>query len=257
MAFLSSKGAHKRSYDELVPEKPLPVPSSPATINLRQLAEDPEIAAATDLLGKLREAAAQFEHEKERLDLEYYFGEGRQFVEGASDGPRDVRLRERLKVLQAQAPTMPTSSPSGAHPDNDIASALSLIAGAPIPPSDDRSARRREIARKIATIDMALRKQQLLYHELVADKSHAISDALRPQHDALLVEIFQAAQKLSRLVDDERDFRASVIVRGYDPSAEIIGPLNSSAALILGSERQYDSEISRIRRQLEDRGLLK
>ncbi len=252
MAFLKSKPPAEK-----IPQAP-PVPTSPGTATVPPIHDDPEIFAAVALVTQLSEGTNRLAREKEMMALEWRFGPGATESGVMPGGERDRRERARLALLQAELAANTAATTKAVQPHNDpaIAAALGVLGGDPLPPRNDRVARLQDLARKTAIIDTARRSAIMRRDELLADRSRDLSMALRPRHDAQLAEIYRAALALSRLVDAERDFRASLIAKGYDPAPDQIGALNMGSLLLLGSERVWDSEISTIRRQLEDRGII-
>ena len=105
-------------------------------------------------------------------------------------------------------------------------------------------------------LDKAIRYQTAVFYELKAEKSADRCRALQAHRNAIHVELYKTLQRAAMLSDCECEFRAAIIAAGYDLRPDIVGPPFISAPLVLGSERQHDSQISTWRRHLQDKGIL-
>jgi hypothetical protein len=73
----------------------------------------------------------------------------------------------------------------------------------------------------------------------------------------LLVALFRAAQKFAEAAEQGRSLRAAFTSAGYQARGDLLpAPSVLGAVLTLGSEAQWESQISEFRRFLQQRGLL-
>ena len=223
---------------------------------LDRLRDEAEMQPIIATLSVLRDLHTRLEKERDRLGLETYFADNRSLTNTTPDGPRDKMLRARLQRLQADNPPKPQAVIPGA-PDPLVAAALALLDGAKAVPAETRATRQIAVDRELQVVGAGLTVQEAAYAEMESKLSHRKSEALRPEHDTMILEIFRATQALTRLVDAERAFRADILRGGYMISPDVIGPPNMSGLLSLGSEQQHDSQISTYRRHLESLGVLK
>ena len=223
--------------------------------SVESLADDPAIQSIGTTLASLKSLELRLERESELLSLEAYFADHRSLTNAKPDGPRDKLLRSRMKILRADLPPKKTTAGIGAEPA-EVAAALALLTGAKALPAEDRASRRMAVEREIVVVRLAVRVQETIYAEKSDELSLRKSESIRAEHDALNLQIYRAAQDLTRLVDAERAMRASLLRGGFVIAPEIIGPLPMSGLLLLGSESQHDSQISTCRRFLEARKVL-
>jgi len=219
------------------------------------LGDDAEYAAAVKLLTALKARETRRQEELERLALESHF-ENR--PNGTSDGPRDARLRERLTKLQAlPAYWRGNDDPAPLDiPPVALARGVALLRGEDVSPEMSRAERLARLHREGQTLDEAIRHQDGVVERRRGDLSHEVCQGLKAHHDTVLLEFYRAAQALSAITDKEREFRAAVLMAGYEISPHVISPPFISAPLLLGSERQWDSQISAYRRFLEKMGVV-
>jgi len=92
-----------------------------------------------------------------------------------------------------------------------------------------------------------------LRDELIAQR--AMQD--REHWRAIQLRKFRALQAVAAIKDEENDFRKSRIDAGYTPWRSDLLPEHAARPmLVLGSERDWDSEISRTRIALEEAKIL-
>ena len=220
------------------------------------LADDPEYAAAVALLAALRARDERRQQELDRLALERHFENK---PSAMSDGARDAMLRQRLVKLlelpsywhQEGTDPAPTTIPAPA-----LARGLELLRGGDVSPELSRAERLGRLHREGMILDEAIRFQTGVVDELRNEISYRVCSELRGHHDAVLLTFYRAAQALAAITDRERDFRSAVITAGYEVRPDLISPPFITAPLMLGSEKQYDSQISAYRRHLQDKGIV-
>jgi hypothetical protein len=80
---------------------------------------------------------------------------------------------------------------------------------------------------------------------------------LREAWRAIQLRKFRALQTVAAIKDEEADFRKSRIDAGYTPwRSDLLPAFASRPTLVLGSERDWDSAISRMRIALEEQKIL-
>jgi hypothetical protein len=102
----------------------------------------------------------------------------------------------------------------------------------------------------------AIEEQTAECDRIAGDLSFRYSTELRPAWDRLQIEMYRAAQELVRSAARVRAFRTEMIAAGITPASQVIRMPPIRAPLFLGSESDWDSEISGWRRQLEAWNLL-
>jgi hypothetical protein len=237
--------------------QPDPEPLDPFEMpQVTPLADDEDYAAAVALLAALRARDERRQQELDRLALEGAFESK---PNGAADGPRDKTLRERLSKLQALEDYWHQESTDPAPlniPAPALARGLELLRGGDALPEMSRQERLDRLHREGLVLDDAIRFQAGVVDEVRDAKSYRMCLSLKAHHDAVLLTFYRAAQALAAITDREREFRSAVIMAGYEVRPDLIGPPFISAPLMLGSERQYDSQISTYRRHLQDQGVI-
>ncbi|HVA41671.1 MAG TPA: hypothetical protein VNF49_13465 [Candidatus Binataceae bacterium] len=222
-----------------------------------QLRDDPAYAEAAALLVAFRDQLALIERDRLIVDFEQHLA-GRA---PESDGEANAQIRVRLAGLRAAAqgsapaPVAPKSN--AAAPSAAVAAGLAVLAGESVPVPPDHAARVGKLDRDHAAIRAAITAQTDVVDQLAGELTLRYATELRPAWDALQLEMYRAAQELSRSAARVRDFRAAIVAAGIGSRSDVLAMPNIRSPLILGSESQYDSEISGWRRILETQGILK
>ncbi len=229
----------------------------PAETVIPQLRDDPEYAAAAALLAAFRDRLAQIERDRQIIDYEAHFA-GRA---PESDGESDAQLRRRLAELRAAAqgvaPVAPVAAAKSPAPSPAIAAARAMLAGEVVPAAPDHRARLLQLDHDRAIVMAAITAQTEAVDAIAGELTLKYATQLRPAWNALQLEMYRAAQELARSAARVREFRAAITAAGIGSRSDILAMPNVRAPLILGSESQFDSEISGWRRILENMGILK
>jgi hypothetical protein len=224
------------------------------SLRLPQLADDPRYREASRIDDELRTALQRVRDEIDLLLLEK---EAERWAKPRE--PQSVRERmekARLEALRAKlaasAPPAPVQSSTGHGPA--VEAGLAVIAGQ-APEKQDRAKALIALRDREEVLDKACGAQGTVVGQTRQELSATICQQLREAHDELLQKQLAAARELARATDQERAFRASILAAGYELTSAIIVPAVRST-LMLGSEQDYDSEISSWGRTLKLNGSL-
>jgi hypothetical protein len=233
--------------------------------------DDKEIADAATILRKIERGLQDIETEIDSLNIEDYLG-----AQSPSNKPRRAakigrdfdleptvtrndHLRDRLKKNRAAVPAKSVQGPLSGDIHADVAVALELIDGArPLAPLlEDRRALRDQLKRNRDAIRKGFDKQKAVVDALrdqwVLTRSLGIQHRWKERD----LKIFRAMQAVAALYDEKNDDRTAEFDAGCRPwRADLLPEFMSRALLTIGSERDWDSEISRARRRLEELHIL-
>lgn len=225
----------------------------PLDVAIPRLSDDAAYAQAADLLAAFRARLALIETEKERLDIQRHFA----LRARENDSETDTLLRARLarldKALVANVPAAPpeaTEAPAAA-----AAAGLAVLNGGTAPPPPDHAAQVRELARQHDVIRAAIFAQTEVVDRIADEVSFRFAKQITPAWNALQLEVYRAAQELSRAVQRVHEMRSRITSAGIRGRSDLLLTPNVRAPLMLGSETQFDSEISGWRRILERLGI--
>lgn len=236
-----------------------PTRGDPAETVIPRIYDDPAYAEAVALLTAFQRRLAAIERDRMIITYELDFA-GRQ-AEPAST--TDSMLRARWAALVAEAaaegsaPVAPAAAAKAPAPSAAIAAAQALLAGEPVPVAPDHRARMVQIDRDHTLIRAAIFEQAEIVDQIAAELTFQYAKQLQPAWNALQLEMYRAAQELSRSTARVRAFRSAITAAGIGSRSDILSMPNVRSPLILGNESQYDSEISGWRRILENMGILK
>lgn len=228
-------------------------PADPADVEIPQLRDDPEFAAASDLL-------SDFSRHQERLERERYKWVLEQDLSNREPNPtstNDAMLVSRLAELRAAPPLAPSALAAPSAPTPAIAIGLDLLRGAPAPTSPDFRERISETDRQLAAIKIAIREQTEIVDNIAGELTLKYAKQLQPAWNALQLEMYRAAQELARTTRRVQEMRAAITAAGIGSRSDVLAMPNVRAPLMLGDESIWDSEISGWRRILERMGILK
>jgi hypothetical protein len=231
-------------------------PDSAAHGTMPRIADDAEFAAASALLGTLRDHLGLLERQKMRLTIE-------RELDGKPvnlRSPNDTSLRARLAALRADPPLVPvTSSGRSAFPSASsqvIAAALAIVDGAPLPPVLDHGAQLAEIDRRHAAVRAAIFEQTEECDRISNEVSYKACLEIRPRWDAAQLQMFRAAQALAAAAEHVKELRRDMVSSGIRPLSHVIKMAPVRSPLVLGSETDWNSELAQWGRILESWGLL-
>lgn len=212
-------------------------------------------ASAAAILRTLQEGQRTLESRLDALRVE----ERLAFASTETDTQRS-RMRKRLAELRAAAPS---TSTSGAQPDSQLPSvvsaALELLRTGVAPARGDTRRTRKDFAqdRERLEDDREIVHRAIVFQQSAVDAVHGdlSADAERARgaaHRERVLAIYRAAQEFAAKVDALREADAEYTGAGYGRRYDLNPAPMMRSALILGSEADWDSEISRVRRQLEE-----
>jgi hypothetical protein len=224
----------------------------PTEVEVPQLVDDVEYAAATTLLSGFTDRLEWLKLEKERVDLERHLS----LRDANPKSETDRGLRARLALLTANASAAPTRSPAPDAPSSAIALALTVMNGQPVAPLLDHKAQIAEIDRQIRALEAAISEQSEEVDRIAGELTLRYAKQIKPMWDAVQVEWYRAAQELARHTRRVHDFRAKITAAGIRSRSDILAMPAVRSPLFLGDESVYDSEIRGWGRILERLGIL-
>jgi hypothetical protein len=228
----------------------------PAEVVIPRLADDPEYAAAATLLAAFHARLGRINAGREALGYEAHFerrGDPRE------DSDQDRFLRERWMALRkASEEPEPLSRPldKAPAPSPAIAAGLKVLGGEAVTTTPDRATRLAELDRLAAILGDAIREQTEIRDEIAGRLSRRYSEQLAPGWNAAQLAMYRAAQELARTAEQVRDLRWRMTDAGIQPPSDLIKMPPVRAPLFLGSETDWNSEISGWRRLLEEWSIL-
>ena len=208
---------------------------------------DPRFAAASAILRTLEDGMRQIDREADALRVEDHLA--RQ--------PGDARapmMRERLKQLRSDT-GRPAAPASSSDMPASVSAALELLHGTRAPRRDRRAALR-QLEEDRAVIHEGIIAQTVVVDSLRDELSTALARRLTDQHRELVLAQYRAAQSLSAATAAEMALRREVTAAGFIWKPELLPAPVLRSALLVGTESDFDSEISRTRRQLEELKIL-
>jgi hypothetical protein len=168
---------------------------------------------------------------------------------------QDARARLARRKAELEIPDEPVApKPGDLAPE--IARALETLAGDASKSLPKPEARLVTLAEKRDILDAGLRAVEERLGELRGEVSYGEALKLQKRHCALMVAQFRAAQAFTEASEAERSLRVAYTNAGYSPRYDVLPGGQLSAALVLGVESDFSSQISSFRRFLQDRGLL-
>lgn len=224
-------------------------------IDLPRRADDAAWRAASELLTAFRDRFERLKQERLRLVLERELA-GR--PSGANASTHDDQLRRRLDELKKLPPinagTVPANA--GAPADSAIARGLELLAGKSPEPRATHAERVAELDKQLVILDDAVLAQTEVVAVADDDFNLRASEAIAAAWNQRVLTLYRAEQQLAVAAQQFRDLRVQMAncgIRGY---STLLRCPDFRAAILVGSESMWGSEISVARRQLEEWGML-
>jgi hypothetical protein len=177
----------------------------------------------------------------------------------APKGPKAQEFKEkrdRLKTKLKIGVPEPAKPQPGALPDSVVRALVVFESNAP-KDRPSQAARLVELADMEIVVSEGIGAIRTLIDEMRGDASYEQAKALEKHHGALSLELFRAAQKFAEAAEAERSLRTAFTSAGYSPRFDVLPGPQLGAALVLGSENEFSSQLSSYRRFLQDKGLLK
>ena len=222
---------------------PIPDRTAKARFPVKRIDEYERYATAMSVLSLLEQGLRRVDLEKDWLEAERWLA--RQ--------PKDKRALERrdqLAKLRAPAPKVADLAPGDLPPA--VREALELLKTGTRPVRQDRQAVIVALEADAQVVREAIGVWTVVVDCIRSELVAAQAKKDRKQHDELVLAAFRADQAASAAQDALAEFRRSRIDAGYTPwRSDLLPAPVSREALIRGSETDFDSEISRRRRLLE------
>jgi hypothetical protein len=176
-------------------------------------------------------------------------------------GPRRQEFEARRAALRTKLELVvsdPAPPKAGELPAS-IREALTVFdSDEPVKFTPTRISRQLELQTKQEIVEAGLRDAVDMVRALRDEIGDGQNRLVQKAHSALHVQLFRALQTVSEIAEQERAVRSAVAACGYVVRTDICpAPAVLSALLLLGSELDYQSQISQFRRLLQSRGLLK
>jgi hypothetical protein len=214
------------------------------------IAEHPRFAEATTILRTLESGYAAIEGEVDALRIEGYLAR-------QPKGQRAEVLRNRLKGHRAVNPDKHAPAPIPKDLAPTVAAAMELLNAGVRPVRRDRKALIAQLEEDRDLLARAVREQQGVVDGLRDELSAQAAERLKAQHRELVLAQFRAAQQFAAATDALKELQRFVVVEGgYLWRADLLPAPSSRGALVLGSEIDFDSDVSRMRRLLEELTIL-
>ena len=170
--------------------------------------------------------------------------------------PRAEVLDERLKRHRNAAPKAAEPAQSSSEMPAPVRQALELLQGGERPRRVNRQAELTQLADDRDVLREGIIAAQSIVDAIRDELSAEVARRLVAEHRALVLSKFRAAQTLAAATDAERELFRSITEAGYVFRPDLMPSPGLRAALVLGSEADHDSDVSRARRALEEAGIL-
>ena len=232
------------------------------TQSLERIYDNPRYAAESARLQMFEEGQREAERAIAVLNLESYLGNTKP-TNPAEQSQLRRQMQERLERLRAGAPqkNKSESAPGDGMPP-EIVAALELLQARLETQDSKRSPRfdrRAEIVRLEDDRDVfrkAIFAQQLIVDEIRGELEYQIHTAalqlVKPEHNEDVLAQYRAAQQFAAATDRIRARQKSVTDAGYRWRSDLLPTPGERLALMLGSEADYNSGISCMRRMMEE-----
>jgi hypothetical protein len=230
--------------------RPEPVPTDEQQI--QPLDQHPEYRRLATLHRAIR---AALDDRQRRIDLLSIEAELARLGRPAS-GQRIALLREHAERLRLVTPEPKPEAPTPEGLSPTIARALLLVRGDAVAEPEDRESTAKRLRNEQRTLDAALREIDQMLDAVRAEQSRIVAEQVLPQHRAILRSVFDAAAALAAAVEAERRMYANILTMGYEGRPDILRRPALDGASRLGTLAEYESDISRFRRRLQEQGIL-
>lgn len=234
---------------------------APKSQPLEPLDADKPIVEATAILDTLRSGLARIKTQIDSVEIEGHLGslpkadprakKPRGIVPG---GSRTDLLRARLQRNRALVPDedKPDEPVSGAL-SPAVALALEVVnAARKAPAVFDRRALLEQLRRDEGAVERGVAAQQRAIETLRDARKYAQTVKDVDPLFTLHVRRYRAYAAAAAIDDEFRDFQKVRFDGGYGWRADLLPELAMRVMLTLGSERDFDSEISKMRQRLEE-----
>lgn len=236
-------------HGEYVKKSTLDLPAIP------DLRSDPEYAEAAGLLTAFEEKRREINDRILLLTIEHHFATRPK--QSSSGNDADLRYQER-KLRDALSKTS-GKKPSVTDADQapEIVAGIRLLRGEHIPPQPDRPSQIAKLREQLAVVDNAIMALAPVIEAVRSQKNFELSQRLAAYNNELTLNHYRACVEVVRSVAALRNLHTSVVRAGYGELRSDIAPETiARATLLLGLESESDSQVSTLRRHLEQRGIL-
>lgn len=229
--------------------EPPVLPAPPTLKGLERIETHERSANASAVLRTLEHGMERIERDIDALRIEEHLAR-------QPKDPRAPTLRARLAEHRANAPPKAQPAPAPGSVPPIVSSALELLGGARPPRRVDRRKLIAQLEEDRELVREAIYAQQPIVDAIRDELSVDAARRFLKQHQGLVVAQYRAAQAFAAATDALGDFALAFTASGYCWRADLLPAPNMRAALLLGSERDFDSEVRRTGRQLEEANAL-
>lgn len=233
-------------------------PASKSKAVAPSILDNHHYAEAATIMRTLENGLDAIEREADALRIERHLNieERRGGGRAKQRNSRNTDLQARLDKHRTKVPAEKADEPAHGKLRPTVAEALEIIRGSRPATRVDPNALIAQLDADGAVVRKAIMMQQAAVDELRNELSGEMARRLVPDHRKRVLAQFRAAQDFAAATDAEAEFRKSVIDAGYTWRADLLEGPQLRAALVLGSESTFDSDISRARRMLEELKIL-
>lgn len=221
---------------------------------IEPITTNPQYKAAAAVLETLRVGLSALEQEAAALRIEMTMPTAPPKAQRTKD------LKSRLAAHRAKAPCKVESTPPNVP--RAVHLALEIIEGSALEVEHARRTRE-DVTALLAqleadkrTVHSGIVVQGEVVDEIRSRLSFETATRLKAEHRSLVLAQYRAAQALSAATTAEQTFHRTVTDAGFTWRADVLVAPSMRSALMVGDEGVYDSEISRVRRMLEELKLL-
>jgi hypothetical protein len=237
---------------------------APRKPTIEPLESDERAARAFCILHTLQHGLDAIDAEIDALRIEEHLGlqktiedqRGRVRGNKLRLNSRNAALRARLAKHRATVPAPNAEEPPAGELPASVAAALEIIRGSRPPSRVSRQKLIEQLENDKDVIRAAIIAQTTVVDALRDELSSALAARLVSKHRELTLAIFRSAQAFAAASDAEAEFRRAVVDAGFTWREDLLRGPQLRAALVLGSESTFDSDISRARRALEELKIL-
>lgn len=214
-------------------------------------------AAASSILRTLENGLAVIEAEIDAQKVEEHLGrQPKDHRNKPRPDSRNAVLQARLDRHREKAPAKQVDQTVADGMSDSVVAALEIIRGSR-PPS---RVSRQKLIEQLET-DRAAVRAAIFIQAPIVDELRNELDALQSMKDRdewfdIQLQKQRDKQRLAATGDREADFIKSRIDAGYRWRGDLLPQIGARSMLVLGSERDWNSEISRSRRELEEAKVL-
>jgi predicted nucleic acid-binding Zn-ribbon protein len=162
------------------------------------------------------------------------------------------RAERRIRDIQITRYAASEDGRDEREPVDAIVAAQKLMAGddAVLPTDLDRE--EVNLRRRLAVLSPAIRAQRERIEKIRDELSFQAALKLKRRHQASREAILEAARGLAATIEAERAVRLELLDAGLNAVDHVLPPSSLAAGVALGSEIDFDSQISRFRRLIEE-----